>query len=85
MSVLSLVPVFFVLALAMPAVWALGKVYRRSRASREVACPETGRLATIRLDARHAVRSYALGENGQRVQGCSLWPQRRGCQQACVK
>jgi hypothetical protein len=85
MSVLSLIPVFFVLALIVPAAWGLGNAWRRSRGERRINCPEAGQLATIATDARHAVAMHALGETNRRVQSCSLWPARRGCGQACLQ
>ncbi len=85
MSPLSLSPWFFAIALAAPAAWALGRVYRRARGAREITCPEANHFATIQLDARHAVAMHALGETDRRVKACSLWPERQGCQQACVK
>ena len=85
MSALSLIPVFFAIALLAPAVWALGKVYRRSHGAREITCPEANHFATIELDARHAVAMHALGETDRRVKSCSLWPERQGCRQACVR
>jgi len=85
MSPLNLIPAFFVIALAAPAAWALGKVYRRARAPREVACPDANQFASIQLDPRHAVAMHALGETHRRVKSCSLWPERQACHQACVK
>jgi hypothetical protein len=85
MSPLSLIPWFFVIALAAPAAWALGRVYRRSHGQREITCPEANHFATIQLDARHAVAMHALGETDRRVKACSLWPARQGCHQGCVK
>lgn len=85
MSILSLVPVFFALALLAPAAWALGKVYRRSHGKREITCPEINHFATIELDARHAVAMHALGETNRRVKSCSLWPERQDCGQACLR
>ena len=85
MSPLSLIPWFFVIALAAPAAWALGRVYRRARGTREITCPEAQHLATIELDARHAAAMHALGETEGRVKSCSLWPERQDCHQACVK
>jgi len=85
MSILSLIPVFFAVALLAPAVWALGKVYRRSHGAREVTCPEANHFATIQLDARHAVAMHARGETNRRVKSCSLWPERQACGQACLK
>jgi len=85
MSPLNLIPAFFVIALAAPAAWALGKVYRRSRTPREITCPRDNQFATIQLDSRHAVAMHALGETHRRVRSCSLWPERQACDQACVK
>lgn len=85
MSPLTLIPCFFVIAVIAPAAWALGKVYLRSRAAREVTCPEAQQFATIRLDAAHAVAMHALGEYKCRVKSCSLWPERQPCRQACLK
>ena len=85
MSPLSLIPLFLAAALVAPAVWALGKVYRRSCVAREITCPESNHFASIELDARHAVAMHALGETDRRVKSCSLWPERQGCGQACVK
>jgi hypothetical protein len=85
MSITSLIPAFFAIALLAPAGWALAKVYRRSHGAREITCPEASHFATIELDARHAVAMHALGETDRRVKSCSLWPERQGCGQACVK
>lgn len=85
MSILSWIPIFFVVALAVPAAWSMGRVYRRSRGRREIVCPDAGRCATIELDARHAVAMHALGESARRVKTCSLWPDRRDCRQACAR
>ena len=82
---LGLIPLFFVLALVAPAVWALGKVYLRWRGARETTCPEANHFATIEVDARHAVGMHARGETARRVKSCSLWPERQGCRQSCVK
>ena len=85
MSPLRLIPWFFVIALLGPALWALVRVYLRARASREITCPEANHFATISLDARHAVKMHALGETTRRVKACSLWPERQGCRQACIR
>jgi len=84
-SPLGLVPLFFVLAVVAPAAWALAKVYLRSRRPRQVTCPHAQHFATVALDARHAVRMYALGEPDLRVKTCTLWPERRHCPQDCLR
>ena len=71
MPAVSLIPLFFVIALLAPAVWALGKVYRRSHGARQITCSEANHFATIELDARHAVAMHALGETGPLPAGFS--------------
>jgi hypothetical protein len=56
----------------------------RFRGGRQVRCPETGEEAEIGLDARRAALSAMFGHPDTRVQHCSRWPARRGCQQGCV-
>ena len=84
MSPLSLIPLFFLIAIAAPAAWAVGKVYFRSRGEREIVCPEAGHSAAIELDARHAVAMHVTGETKRRVKSCSLWPERQRCGQNCL-
>lgn len=85
MSILSLIPVFVAAGLLVPAALALNRVYRRARGPREITCPEAKQFATIEMDARHAVAMHALGESDRRVKSCSLWPERQGCAQACLR
>ncbi len=85
MSVLSLIPMFFVLALIVPVTLALSRAYRRARGKQHIDCPDTGAPATIAIDARHAMLVHALGEESIRVRSCSFWPERRNCDQACVR
>lgn len=85
MSVLSLIPVFFVLALLLPAALALSGVYRRARGQQQINCPDAGAPATVAIDARHAMLMHTLGESSAKVKSCSLWPSRRNCGQACVR
>jgi hypothetical protein len=85
MSILLLVPVFFILALIIPTAWSLGGAYRRSGGVRQVHCPETGRLVEIALDQKHAVKMHALGYPVKKVRSCERWPERRDCSQGCVR
>lgn len=57
----------------------------RYRAKRVVSCPETGEGAEVGIDAGRAAFSSALGRTILRVKGCSLWPEREGCGQDCLK
>src|SRR6476661_7726120 len=47
-------------------------------------CPETGRHATVRLDAGRAARGAAVGRLTLRAESCSLWPEKSGCAQKCL-
>ncbi len=84
MSVLLLVPVWFILALLIPTAWSVAKVYSRSKGRRIVICPETNRVANIELDARHAVAMHVVGNLGQKVQECSRWPEHQSCGRGCL-
>jgi hypothetical protein len=84
MSVLFLVPVWFILALLIPTAWSVSRVYSRSRGRRIVICPETDRAANIELDARHAVAMHVVGNPFQKIQACSRWPEHRSCSRECL-
>jgi hypothetical protein len=56
----------------------------RFRAGRTVRCPEAGTEARIGVNAARAAVTSAFGSPSVRVEGCSLWPDRRGCAQACL-
>jgi hypothetical protein len=56
----------------------------RYRRKRSVRCPETGGTAEVKIDAVRAALDGAAGRPGLHVQDCSLWPQRRDCERACV-
>jgi hypothetical protein len=58
--------------------------YQRFRARRTVVCPEQKCEATVQLDAGKAARTAAFGQPELTVTGCSLWPEREGCDQECV-
>lgn len=56
--------------------------YRRKR---NVVCPETGRSAEIGVDAGKATRGAAFGFRTLKIEDCSLWPDRKGCQEGCLR
>jgi len=84
MSVLYLIPVWFVLALLIPLTWSVTKVYSQSRGRRVVICPDNQRAANIELDARHAVTMHIVGNPGRKIQDCSRWPGRQNCGRECL-
>lgn len=55
------------------------------RKARTIVCPEENTSAEIMLDAQHAALSALAGKEHLRVQRCSLWPEKRGCAQDCVR
>jgi hypothetical protein len=75
---------YLVLALLIPAGWALGHTWRRMRRSRHVTCPAVAAPALVTLDPWYAVRMHALGNNELRVKDCARWPARRNCGQECL-
>jgi hypothetical protein len=54
------------------------------RSKKSVICPELGRTAKVGVDAGKAVRTSLFGRIRLRVESCSFWPARRGCDQACL-
>ena len=71
-----------VLYVLVPRVLHILALYRAPRA---VSCPETGEPVRLDLDASRAALSSAFGQPRLRVSWCTLWPQRKGCAQACVE
>ena len=59
--------------------------FRRFRGKKSVTCPETGRQAEMGIDAGRAAWTSAFGRALLRVKNCSLWPERKGCEQDCVR
>jgi hypothetical protein len=59
-------------------------VYRRFRYRKVVSCPETYRLAEVRLHAAWAALTAIFRKPVLRVKSCSLWPKKKGCAESCV-
>ncbi len=80
------------IVLAGIAVVAVGYVllpvaydaFLRFRGTRAVRCPETGARAEVDLDARGAALTALFAHPDPRVERCSEWPDREGCEQACL-
>jgi hypothetical protein len=56
-----------------------------NREPRAVACPVTRGPATITVDAGRAARTAAFGRMRLSIDRCSLWPEREGCAQGCLR
>lgn len=65
-----------------PLVLNTFATYRKTRAT---LCPQDGVPAEIKIDARQATFAAIVGKSHLRVQRCSLWPQRCGCAQNCIR
>jgi len=52
----------------------------KSRGDRVITCPETEEGAAVRIDALHAARTGQV-----HLSDCTRWPERAGCDEACVK
>jgi hypothetical protein len=84
MSVLDLIPIWFVLALATPTILAVGGAYRRAKGRRAVICPQTSQSVMIELDARDAALMHAAGDRLRKIGSCTLWPERQACGRQCL-
>ena len=62
-----------------------GVQFRRFRGGRQVLCPETGDLVVIHINAIKAAISSLLGDPKLRVTHCTIWPERQGCRQECLR
>jgi hypothetical protein len=87
-----MMPAVFVTLAAMGALAFLyvlapivADAFGRHRRPRTLHCPETGGEARVQIDARHAARTALPGPPELRVADCSLWPERAGCHQACLR
>jgi len=67
-------------------VWLLrlGRAYLRLRGQRVVTCPENEAEVGVEIDALGGALKAALGGEVVRLQDCSRWPERVGCNQACL-
>jgi hypothetical protein len=65
------------------ALWR-HEIYLRYYGSRLVTCPEDHQTATVSIDARHAAATGIHGHPDLRLCDCSRWPERSGCDRACL-
>jgi hypothetical protein len=54
------------------------------RGIRVITCPETRRPAAVKVDAGHAAASVFRDKVNLRLQSCTRWPERAGCDQECL-
>ena len=58
--------------------------YVRMRGTRVIVCPENQQPAAVKVDAAHAAMTAVWESPDIRLQTCSRWPEREGCEQACT-
>lgn len=83
MSTLTFVEILLALVLVVYAAIA-AVAWFRARGTRIVICPETQKPAAVEVDAGHAAVTALWEESGVRLQKCSRWPEREGCDQECA-
>jgi len=83
-TLFEILAVLFLLS-CLPALVMFLRSRRRFSGQRAVNCPESGHLATIRLDASHAAATSLTGEPEFRVEECSRWADPVGhCSDQCL-
>lgn len=73
---------------ALAAAILLALVLRavvRFRGTRVVTCPETNAPVAVEIDLRVAALTAAVGDPVFLVTDCSRWPEKRGCDRACLR
>ena len=68
----------------LPFAIRLLDIYKRYSGTRLVTCPENQHPAAIGIDARHAAATGMDGHPNLRLCDCTRWPDRRGCERACL-
>lgn len=78
---------------ALTAICALGALglalwyvpaYRRFHEKRVFTCPETKASVVVQMDAGRFAATSLFNRPTFRVQSCTRWPTRAGCDQGCV-
>jgi len=71
-------------AAVLIGAWIFLKSYLRFRGVRLLACPENRKPAAVAVGPWHAAVTGWYGKPALAVRECSRWPERAGCDQACV-
>jgi hypothetical protein len=80
---LALFVVGAILLVALPIGISL-QSYFRNRGRRTVVCPENHEPVTVELDNRYSFRTALRGQEHERLQSCSRWPEQGDCGQECL-
>jgi hypothetical protein len=60
------------------------RAWRRARGVRLITCPENEQPAAVTVDAMDAGLAAAVNQPSFHLQSCSRWPEKLGCNQACL-
>ena len=72
-----------VLLVALPIGISL-QSYFRNRGRRSVVCPDNHEPVTVEVDNQFAFFTALRGEEHERLQSCSRWPEKGDCGQECL-
>jgi len=81
---LSLIFAVLLVLSFVPFVWITVRGAIRERGPRVITCPENGCASEVEVKTWHSGFTTALGETHHRLANCSRWPEKAGCDQACV-
>ncbi len=72
------------LTLMLVLTIVLGRVYLKFRGDRVITCPENHRPAGVTVDTWRVLLTTLTGKQDLRLKTCSRWPEKEGCDQACL-
>jgi hypothetical protein len=72
-----------ILLIALPVGMSL-QSYFRNRGRKSVVCPDNRETVTVELDSKYALSTALRGQEHERLQSCSRWPEKGDCGQECL-
>jgi hypothetical protein len=72
-----------ILLVALPIGISL-QAYFRNRGRRAVICPDNHQAVTVEVDSKFAFRTALRGQEHDRLESCSRWPEKADCGQECL-
>ena len=72
-----------VVLVALPIGFSL-QSYFRNRGRRTVVCPDNREPVTVELDNKFAFQTALRGQEHERLESCSRWPEKGDCGQECL-
>ena len=72
-----------ILLIALPIGVSL-QSYFRNRGRQKVICPDNQQPATVEVDSKFAFSTALRGQEHERLDTCSRWPEKGDCGQECL-